>query len=289
MADVAIAARTAQVQTRRRRTRMPVLVVMAELFALLVVVLAVFGKWITPQNPQAQNLLLGVASPSGSHWLGTDQLGQDVLSQLIAGTGVAVIGPLCVALGTVVMGASLGALAGYRGGVVDALTNRLADLMYALPALLVIIVIVGVVGGGYWFAVVVLTVLSIPGEIRLCRSAASVQARFPYIEAARTLGLSTPRILFRHILPNIMPTVIATFLLDFVGALIGLSGLAYLGLGVSPGTPDWGSMLQAGQNLLTSNPWMSLGPGVMIALTATSATLIGDWVYDRFAERGETS
>ncbi|GAA5051416.1 peptide/nickel transport system permease protein/glutathione transport system permease protein [Thermocatellispora tengchongensis] len=275
--------------TARGVARAPVMVRLAAAFLLLVAVLAVAGPWLAPYDPAAQDLMLNVSGPSGAHWLGTDQLGADVLSQVLAGTRAALIGPLVVALGTVVLGASLGILAGYRGGWIDALLNRLADLMYALPSLLVIIVLVGVVGGGYWFAVLVLTVLSLPSEIRLCRSATLAQARLPYIDAARTLGLPAGRIMARHLLPNIMPTVIATFLLDFVTALIGLSGLSYLGLGAPPGTPDWGTLLQSGQNLLADNPWISLAPGAMIALTATCFTLLGDWLYDRYSANGDHS
>jgi peptide/nickel transport system permease protein len=260
----------------------PPLLVLAS-FALLAVIAvgAVAGSWIAPFDPSQQNLLVNVSAPSAAHWLGTDQLGRDVLSQVLAGTRIAVIGPLVVAVGTVVFGAALGVWAGWRGGVLDVLVNRFADLMYALPGLLVIIVVVGVVGGGYWLAVALLALLSLPSEIRLCRSAAMVQVRLPYVEAARTLGLPSHRIMVRHIVPNIAPTIVATLLLDFVGALISLSGLSYLGLGVPPGTPDWGTLLQDGQNQLTENPLISLAPGIMIAICATSVTLIGDWMYDR--------
>jgi len=181
----------------------------------------------------------------------------------------------------------LGLIAGYRGGVIDSLLNRFADLIYALPALLVAVVVVGVVGGGYWVAVLVLIVLSLPGEIRLCRSATSVQARLPYVDAAHTLGVSAPRIMFRHILPNIMPTVVATFLLDFAGAVVGFSSLAFLGLGVQPGSTAWGSMLADGQSLITINPWLALSPAILLILTTASVTLIGDWVHSYFAaDRG---
>jgi peptide/nickel transport system permease protein len=287
MADVMTAAAAAS-PAARSRARVPVLVIIAGVVALGIAVLAVFGGWLTPYDPTAQNLLLGATGPGNGHWLGTDDLGRDIASLVIAGTRIAVVGPLVVAFATVAVGAALGILAGFRGGLADVLTNRFADLMYALPALLVIVVVVGVVGGGYWLAVLVVTLLSVPGEIRLCRSATMVQARLPYVEAARTLGLPASRIMFRHILPNIAPTVIATFLLDFVGALISLSGLAYLGLGAPPGAPDWGTLLQQGQEQITVNPWMSLAPGIMIMATATSVTLIGDWLYDRYSQGGAT-
>lgn len=288
MADTALSPLVnAVTSTRRRltlRRKVPASIALSGAFLLLLVVLILFGGLLAPYNALAQNPLVGVSGPSGAHLLGTDQLGRDVLSLIIVGTRISLIGPACTALGTLALGATLGVLAGYRGGIVDAVVNRLADFMMALPGLLVIIVIVGVVGGGYWFAVLVLAVLGIPGEIRLCRSATSIQARLPYVDAARSLALSGSRIMFRHIVPNIAPTLIATVLLDFVFALISLAGLSYLGFGVPVGTPDWGLMLQDGQNLLAQNPWMTLAPGIIIALTAASVTVVVDWLYDSSSE-----
>lgn len=258
----------------------PPLVMSAVAGVGLVALLVVAGGWLAPYDPRQQDLLASAAGPGAGHWLGTDALGRDVLSLVMTGTRSAVVGPLCVAVAAALLGVPLGAAAGYRGGAVDAAGNRFAELVYALPAVLVITVVVGVVGGGYWFAVGVLILLTLPAQIRFCRSATLAQARLPYVEAARTLGLSGPRIMFRHLLPNILPTVVATFLLDFTGALIGLSGLSFLGLGAPPGTPDWGVLLQQGQHLLPVNPYLSLAPALMVALTATSVTLLGDWVYD---------
>ncbi|WP_063740204.1 ABC transporter permease [Amycolatopsis jejuensis] len=285
MADVSLAA-DPRLDGPAKRRRMPVLVVLSVAFTGIVVVLAIAGNWLTPYDVQAQDVVLGSTGPSGAHWLGTDTLGRDILSMVIAGTRTAVLGPLCLACAAVLLGSTLGIVAAYRGGFVDGIANRFADFMYAVPGTLVVIVVAGVVGGGYWIAVALMTVLALPVEIRLCRSAALVQVRLPYIEAARTLGLSGPRILFHHVLPNILPTVVATFLLDFVAGLVGLSGLAYLGLGAPPGSPDWGSLLSDGQALLTVNPWLTLAPGVMIVLTATSVTLLGDWLYDRSERKG---
>jgi len=254
---------------------------------LAVLVCVVSGAALAPQDPTAQHPTLSVTGPGPGHPLGTDQLGRDVLSQLIAGARSAVIGPLAVAVGCVLIGVAAGMAAAYFGGVVDTVVNRFADLVYALPALLIAVVVVGVLGGGYWKTAAVLLVLTIPFEIRLCRSAAQVQVRQPYVDAARTLGLSPWRILFRHVLPNIVPTVLATFLLDFVGALISFAALSYLGLGVPAGTPDWGSMLAAGQQLITENPWLSIAPAVLIIITAASATLLGDWAHERLSRGGE--
>ncbi|MER5521990.1 ABC transporter permease [Streptomyces sp. NPDC002763] len=269
-----------------RRLRPPVLVWISGAVAAAILVLVTVGVWIAPYDPMHQDLMNTAAGPGNGHLLGTDSLGRDVLALLMAGAHNAVIGPLIIALGAVLFGTTLGMMAGWYGGLLDTLLCRWADLMYALPGLLVVVVVVGVIDGGYWLAVFVLLVLSLPTAFRMTRSVAAAQARLPYVEAARTLGLPAGQIIFRHILPNIMPTVLATFLLDFVGALIGLSGLSFLGLGAPAGTPDWGSLLQDGQSMLTVNPWVSLAPGLLLVLTATSITLLGDWMYDRFTDEG---
>lgn len=278
--------RTPQETVRRRRVSL--LPIACMIVLIVVLVCAVGGRWFTPHDPNAQNPLLSVTLPGRDHMLGTDQLGRDVLSRLIAGAWSAIAGPATVAIGCVLIGCTLGMAGALFGGIVDTAVNRLADLIYSLPALLIAIVVVGVVGGGYWMTALVLLFLTVPYEIRLCRSAAIVQVRLPYIDAARTLGLSSSRIMFRHILPNIMPTVVATFLLDFVTALIGFTSLSYLGLGVSAGQPDWGTMLAEGQSLIAVNPWLSIAPAVMLILTAASATVLGDWTHERLTGASET-
>ena len=161
-----------------------------------------------------------------------------------------------MAVGATLIGSSLGLLAGYRGGPVEAVVGRLADLIFALPALLVAVVVIGVLGGGYLLAVAILIFLSIAWQIRVVRGAALVQARLPYVDAARTLDLSDLRIMGRHILPNISAVVVTSFLLDLVAALISFAGLAFLGLGVPAGSAAWGSMLADGQELITTNAWL---------------------------------
>ncbi|GAA4013112.1 ABC transporter permease [Streptomyces plumbiresistens] len=271
---------TADARPLSKRFRPPVLVVLAASGVAVIALLVVAGGWLTPYDPEHQDLMRSAAGPGDGHWLGTDALGRDVFSQVVAGARTAVVGPLCAAVGALLLGVPLGVAAGYRGGFLDAVTNRFADLIYAFPAMLLVIVVVGTIGDGYWFAVAVVILLILPAQIRLCRNMTLVQARLPYVEAADVLGLPAARIMFRHILPNIAPTVLATFLLDFVGALVSLAGLSYLGLGAPPGTPDWGELLRQGQSLLAVNPYLSLAPGLMIIITATGVTLLGDWVYD---------
>lgn len=259
------------------------------LFAVgTVIVTAVFGAIVAPQDPDHQNLTLALTHPSGSHWFGTDALGRDVFSRVIAGARSAFIGPLVIAASSMVVGDVFGLLAGYKGGRVDALIMRWVDLMWALPALLVIIVVAGAFEGGYWLAVALLVVLTIPYDARIVRGATLEQVPRPYVEAAKTLGVPGWRIMLFHIWPNVSAVAVANTFLVFAGALVYLSGLSFLGLGVAPGTADWGLMVAEGQALLFANPVAVLAPAVMIVLTATCMNLIGDWLYDRLSSRGAT-
>jgi peptide/nickel transport system permease protein len=261
----------------------PLLIYAAAFIVALVALCAALGPAIAPASPDTQRLLVSDTPPSTEFWAGTDQLGRDVLSRTIVGARTALIGPLIVAAGAFAVATLLGLLSGYLGGIVDTATMRWVDFMFALPGPLVAIVVVGVVGGGYWTAVAVLVVLFIPADTRIVRSAVLAQRPLPYIEAARTLGISKARILFVHILPNVLPIVCAYVVLDFAFALVNLAGLSFLGLGVQPGTSDWGRMLFENRNILFSNPVALLLPALMIILTAGSINLIGDWVYEQFS------
>jgi peptide/nickel transport system permease protein len=274
--------------TRKRRVGVPILVGAAFLVAAIVVVMGVFGHLVAPQSPSAQDLAEPLAGPSSGHWLGTDALGRDVLSRVIAGARTALVGPLVIAAGAVILGNLLGLVAGYRGKLVDATIMRWVDFMWSMPALLVIIVVAGALNGGYWTAVVLLLLLSIPFDARITRAATLEQVQRPYVEAARTLGLPDWRVMFLHVWPNVSTITIPNAFLDFAGALVALSTLSFLGLGSTPGTPDWGLMVAEGQDLLFTNPVGVLAPCVMIVLAAMSMNLIGDWLHERLASRGAT-
>ena len=273
------------VPTDGRRRRPGPLTIVALGFVGLVALLAVIAPWLAPDSALEQDLLASSQPPGAGHLLGTDQLGRDVVALLIAGIRPAVAGPLAVAALCMVIGASAGMLAAYRGRATDAVISRGADLIYTLPGLVVAIVVVGIVDGGYWLTVAIFVLLSVPFQVRIARSAAAVQVRLPYVDAARTLGLPTTRVLARHVFPNIRTIVLTTFLLDLVGAFIGFASLAYLGVGSTPGSASWGVMVAEGQQLLTVNPWISLAPAVLLMLTASSITLIGDWVDDIGVQR----
>lgn len=272
----------------RKRRRMPVSVLLAAIFAVLVVGLAIFGPLLAPHDPAAQSLQTGVIGPTSDHLLGTDHLGRDILSRVMAGARDAVIGPAIIAISATVISLVFGIIAGYRGGVVEAVVLRVGDLMYAVPAILVSIVVIGVLGGGYYLAVAVLVLLSVPADTRVVRAAVLSERHLPYIEAGQTLGLSRWRIMTVHILPNVMPTAVAIALLEFVYGLITLSSLSFLGLGAEAGSPEWGRMLADNRTLLAENPNAALAPALLIMATAAAVMLLGDWIYDRVSEESTT-
>ncbi|GCE00649.1 ABC transporter permease [Embleya hyalina] len=272
--------------TRRRSKRLPWTVLVCLVIVAGVVLMTVFGAALAPQDPAAQHLTEVLAPPGSGHWLGTDELGRDVFSRLIAGARTAFVGPLVVTIGSMLIGNLLGLWSGYKGGAVDAIVMRWVDFMWALPGLLIIVVVAGAFGGGYWMAVALLLVLTIPFDTRIIRGATLEQATLPYVEAARALGLSNRRIMLLHIWPNLSATAVANAFLTFAGAIVALSGLSFLGFGVDPGSPDWGRMLSDGTNLLFENPAAALASGAMIVATAVSMNIIGDWLYESLSSRG---
>lgn len=269
----------------RRRVLSPIvwvsLVVMAG-----VLVMAIFGALLAPLSPAAQHLSIVNAPPSGAHWLGTDSLGRDVFSRVIAGARSAFFGPLVIAIASFVLGNLSGLYAGYRGGLADALIMRWVDFMWSLPSLVVLVVVAGAVGSSYWLAVLVLIILTVPFDTRVIRGATLEQKPRPYVEAAQTLGVPRWKIMAFHIWPNVSPVAVANTCLVFAGSLVTLAGLEFLGLGLPPGNPDWGLMLSQNEALLFTNPLATVGPGMMIVLTAISMNLIGDWLYEHLASQG---
>jgi len=246
-----------------------------------IVICAVLGPWIAPDSPTVQDLALGEVPPTPRHLAGTDALGRDVLSRVVHGARTALVGPALVAAGAYAVATVLGLLSGFFGGLPDIVVMRSVDFVIALPEALVAIVVVGVVGGGYWTAVLVLVVLFTAPATRVIRAAVMEQRSTPYIDAARLLGVSVPRILVVHILPNVRPIVGAYAMLDFAFAFISLIGLSFLGVGAPPGSLDWGRMVYENRTLLFTNPAGLLLPATTILLTAVSINLIGDWLSER--------
>lgn len=249
---------------------------------LALVALAALLPAIAPQDPAAINNADVLNGPGDGYLLGTDQLGRDVFSRLIAGARTALFGPLLLAIATVVLSTSLALLAGWKGGWVDAVISRAVDFLYSMPALVVAIVIVGVLGGGYFMAIAVLVVFGLPHNVRVVRAAVIERVNLPYIEAARTLGVRGTTIVLQHLLPGILPVVVASFFLQFAYGIVDLSSLAFLGLGVPPGASDWGRQLAENRVSVYDNFWAAAAPGIALVAVATAMNLIGDWLFSRF-------
>jgi ABC-type dipeptide/oligopeptide/nickel transport system permease subunit len=282
----AVAPEVALPAPRPRRRRPPLFVVLAGAFTILVLVLAVIGPIIANGAARDVSVNSALLSPSSSHPLGTDALGRDVLARLVVGARTCVLGALLITVLTAVLSTVIGLFAGYFGGWFDAVVSRLVDVVYSLPNLLVAIVVVGVLGGGYALAIAVLVVLAVPYNVRYIRAATLEQRGLPYIEAARGLGLSRTTIARRHILPNLSTVIISTVALRFTFAVVDLATISFLGLGVPPGTPDWGAMLSDSRATVFVTPWPMIAPLVMIALTVISANVLGDWLHGKSIERG---
>jgi len=265
----------------RARRRVPLIPVLCGIPLVAVLFCALVSGWLVPDAAKGDIYSARLPAGSPGHLFGTDQVGRDILQMSIAGARTAIIGPVVIALGSMLIGLLLGTLAGYRGGVVDLLLSKYADLLLALPSTLIALVVAGLVDGGYWATVAVLILLFSPTDIRMIRGATLSQATRPYIESARVLGLSSRRIMFRHLVPNVLNVALTTMLLNVAFALVSMSALSFLGLGIAPGQPDWGRQLSDGRDLLSINAAASIVPGVLLIVTATAINLLGDWWQER--------
>ena len=250
------------------------------------VLLVVFLWALLPQvfAPDALGQdLLNSNLPMGSpgHILGTDTLGRDILRLIIAGTRSAMIGPLFIALGSLIIGLVFGNLAGWYGGWADRIISAYADLTLSMPSMLLAIAAAGIIGGGYWVSVAVMIVLYSPADIRLVRATVIQQKNKPYIESAKLMRLKDFRIITRHIFPNIYRIVLVNFFLNIAYGLVSMSSLSFLGLGVGPGDADWGRQLADGRQYLFTNPSLSIGTGLAIILTAVAINTIGSHALDK--------
>ncbi|MCL2565653.1 MAG: ABC transporter permease [Defluviitaleaceae bacterium] len=260
---------------------LPVSIILSGLFLIIISLWVIIPNIIVP-NALAQNLA-NSNLPAGSpgHILGTDVLGRDVLSMLIAGSRSALTGPIAIASGSFIIGLLLGSIAGWYGGFIDRVISAYADLTLSMPSMLLAIVAAGIIGGGYWVSVAVMIILYSPFDIRLVRSAVIVQKSKPYIESALILKIKTLRILSRHIFPNIAMLVMVNFFLNIAFGLVSMSSLSFLGLGVGPGEADWGRLLADGRQVLFTAPAQAVGAGILIILSAVAINLIGNFAMEK--------
>ena len=246
----------------------------------LFVLLAIFGRLISPYDPNVGELVSTLSAPSAKHLFGTDELGRDTLSRVIDGSRIAiVIALLSVAVASVV-GVVIGVIAGYFGGVVDTVLNRSQDVLFAFPTLLLAIIIVAVLGQGLFNAVLAIAIVYTPRFARIARASALSIKTSEYLDAARLAGVRTPTILVRHLLPNVLPSVIVLAALSMSTAQLAYASLSFLGLGVSPPQADWGSMLSKARDFITVAPWLVIGPTAALVLLMLAFNVLGDAIRD---------
>ncbi|WP_117191626.1 ABC transporter permease [Rhizobium terrae] len=254
------------------------------IFALAVVLIfvtvAVFAPFLAPYDPLAQSILKINRLPSAANWLGTDQFGRDVLSRMIYGSRNSLIFGLVSPVLAAICGTILGVVAGYFGGVVDRIISRVVDLLLAFPELLLAIMIAAVLGGGFWNVIAVITVAFVPGFARVARASTLAVKQEPYIEAAIAVGVRTPVIIFRHVIPNIAAPIVVLMTLWVASAIRLEASLSFLGIGTQPPNPSWGNIIRDGLNNLFGSPWPIIGAGFAITCVVLSFNLLGDVVRD---------
>lgn len=272
---------------RRRRSRSRRLPVVSMVVLGLIVLLAVFGGLLTGGEASKGDLSASLAPPvwaadgTWEHPLGTDSLGRDVLARMIAGARTTLlVGGAGVALAGLI-GSLVGLLAGYFGGLVDTVLMRITDVVLAIPLLVLGLAVATVLGRGTGNVVVVLTAITWTFYARLVRSEVLRLRETEYVASARLSGVTHRRILRRHILPNILNTIVVVATLQVGYTIIVAASLSFLGLGVPDDVPEWGLMLAEGQAYVSSAWWLSVLPGAALAATVLSANLFGDWLRDR--------
>jgi peptide/nickel transport system permease protein len=251
--------------------------------AIVVEIASLVHLRITPYNPLAQNTGPALASPTLKHLMGTDLLGRDVFSRILAATPNAISIGFVVVGFSMLVGLSIGSFAGFHGGLFDEALMRTTDIFFAIPALILAIAIVAALGPGLVTLTFALMIVWWPAYARLARGETLKVSHQNYIEAARTSGYGSTRIILRHVLPNIFLTLIVYATLDIGTVIVAYSGLSYLGLSVAPPAPDWGQMVAAYQDYLISDPWLPLFPGLLIALGVIGFSIFGDGFRDAIA------
>lgn len=241
---------------------------------------AIFAPWVAPWDPYELDYTAMLQGPSPAHLLGTDELGRDTLSRVIYGARLSMQVALLAAGVGLICGTLIGVTAAYFGGIVDLVLMRFMELLFSFPAILLAVVLMASLGTSVMNAMIAIGIVFIPGFSRLARAATEVVLREQYVEAARAIGMSHGRILFREILPNIIAPLLVEAAIAFSYAILLESALSFLGLGAQPPEPTWGNMLNTGRGFMTQSAMLSIAPGMAIFLTVLGFNFIGDGLRD---------
>lgn len=273
-----------EVWRRLKRNKMAVL---GLIILIILVLLAVFADVIANYDNVVikQNLAHRLQGPSAAHWLGTDEFGRDIFARLVHGTRVSLqVGIVAVGI-SIVIGGILGAVAGYYGGKLDNTIMRIMDIFLAVPSILLAIAIVSALGPSIINLMLAISISSVPSYARIVRASVLSIRDQEFIEAAKAIGANNTRIIFRHIIPNSLAPVIVQATLGVASAILSTAGLSFIGLGIQPPAPEWGSMLSGGRQYLRYAWWVTTFPGVAIMITILSLNLLGDGLRDALDPR----
>ena len=265
--------------TLRRFTGHPSLMI-GTVILLLLIAVALAAPWLAPSSPTRTSLVNTLLDASWAHPLGTDQFGRDVLSRLIHGTRVSLLVAFWVVTLSLLIGTLLGGIAGFLGGWIDRCFNVVNDILMAFPGFLLALAIVATQGSSLESVILAVSIAYTPRVAAVMRSVALTIRPRPFIEASRALGMTSTRILLRHVIPNALPPVIVVATLSAASAILAEAGLSFLGLGVKPPIPTWGNIIADGQASITTNPLISISSGLCIAAMVVALNLIGDGLRD---------
>jgi len=268
----------------RRFFRRPAAILGFAIVALFVFC-ALFAPFLAPYGPDQPDFSKARRGPSPEHWLGNDELGRDLFSRLLYGARISgMIGVIAVAIG-LVLGVPIGLISGFYGGWIDALMMRLVDVMLAFPSTLLAIGMVAILGPGLTNAILAVGVVAVPVYVRLVRASTLSVKGLDYISAARALGASDARLMWRHVLPQCLGPILVQSSLQMAAAILAAAGLGFLGLGAPPDVPEWGTMLAKGRTYIFSAPHLTMYPGLAILLVVMGFNLLGDALRDALDPR----
>jgi len=269
--------------------RAPILANPLNLVAIALIVIlaacALLAPVLAPYDPLAQDLAVRLKPPSPEHWLGSDSLGRDIASRILYGARISLLVGVVVVASAGVFGTFIGLVAGYAGGLADEALMRLTEVFLAFPALILAMAIAGALGPSLTNAIIAIAAVTWAVYARLVRGQILSLRQREFVEAARAMGASRRRIVLRHLLPNTLAPLMVQASFDMGSSIIAAAGLSFIGFGAQPPTPEWGVMISEGRNFISTQPWLSLFPGVAILLAVGSFNLLGDGLRDAFDPR----
>jgi peptide/nickel transport system permease protein len=247
---------------------------------LIVAVIAVCAPYLAPFSPDQIGAGRRLSPPGAAHWLGTDEFGRDVLSRILYGARLTLyVGVVAVGIG-LACGVAIGAVAAYAGGWLGGVLMRAIDLLYTFPDVLIALGLVAFLGPSLTNAMIAVGISAIPYYARVTYGVVLAERQKPYVDAAQVVGAGHLRVIVRHLLPNVLPSMIVVASLGFSAAVLSASALSFLGLGAQPPTAEWGLMLATGRNYITRAPWLLIAPGIAIFITVIAFNVFGDGVRD---------